>query len=206
MGHKKAFTAVVVAFVLSFAIACGSSPAQVEKKVKDIAIAMGSAMISGPEAEKKRQQIFEILKSEEMSLDQVQLKEADMDNHVRLAYGRDARKTLVQLRNLQASPQQAVDTYDKLTSELRNAQMSFGNLETTELLTRQHLGRNSVEHMKNNGIQPTVAQYKAGGMIVPKETIVRRVIRRVPAPAPRSARATKPAPRKPTTTPRRNGG
>ncbi|MSU45240.1 MAG: hypothetical protein EXS47_01265 [Candidatus Zambryskibacteria bacterium] len=205
MGHKKAFVAVVVSFVLSFSVACGRSDAQVEKEVKDVAIAMSSATISGPEAEMKRQQIFKVLRVEEMSLGQVHLEQADMDNHVRLAYERDARKSLVNLRNQKASPEQAKMIYDQFTSELRNAQKSFGDLGTTELAARQNLSRNALEFIQSTGGKPTVAQYQAAGLTVPTIVKTRTVYRRIQAPAPRSVKASKPAQKKPAVKPRLNG-
>lgn len=168
----------------------------VRTAVKDAALEMASSTISGLEAEQKYTGIDKMLLQNSLTYGNVGLEHSTLEYHVQLAYERDARMTLQQLRDRKAEPDGAKADSDKFLRERERSKRTFAEFSTSTTELTRIISRNALEFIVKNGGRPTPVDYRSAGLPVPTIVRTRTVVRRVPTPAPQSARR---APARPAT-------
>lgn len=179
---------IIIALMALALVACGPSKEDfVRQEVKDMVLAMASANISGPEADEKYKDIDKMLLEADMSYGNASLTRSTLEYHVRLAYERDAIKSLRVLHDKKAEPEVAKTIADQFLEERKRSGKTFAEFNVSPTEITRIISRNALEFIKSTGGNPTSADYKAAGLPVP--TITRTVIRRVPATSSRTQTA-----------------
>lgn len=197
----------LIPFVLAVAmmVACGPSKIEVaEQKAIEQFSSLRNDPLTGLQAEKVVGEMENVLFGAKLTLSDIGTNEAELNRLVDAGWTRDAKATLIVLRDMKATPEQAKDVKLQFIEEQRRSQKVLSNFGTSEAELNRIVSRNALEFIQRNGGKPTPADYKAAGLPVPTITKTRTVIKRVPAKPTKVATRT---PRKPALKPAvRTGG
>jgi len=191
MTRLRPFVYIAGIALLVVTAACAKSPVdQAKEEATKLSVPLVNGHLSGPDALANVRQIRTMLSQVNLVPSNIGVDDATLDRLYMEAYGRDAADTLRKFNDTHAAPNEAEDLANKFLDQVKMSNKTIGNYGMSIEKVSQIVARNTVELIRKDHGQPSVAQLRAAGMKVP--VIKPRTVRARTAAKPKKKSGTKP--------------